>query len=260
MPEALLNLNDHLAMKNDSDDGSSAETAPSFDSSDPTDPLGKVAGWRRDNPSGWIARHHELVAAVREASPRVVFIGDSITQGWAEAGLLEWTTRFQPLNAVNLGIGGDQTQQILWRLASGVLDQANPELVVLMIGVNNLWEDVFKVGVARVAQGIHRVSTDICERCPAAKLLLLAILPTQENADHPLRSIVREVNAASRALHSDNERVTFVDFETLFLEPDDTILASVMPDYCHLSEEGYFRLAQALEPLVLEILGSRAAQ
>ena len=191
-------------------------------------------------------------------TPRVVFLGDSITQGWGSEGKAEWDARFAPLGAANLGIGGDRTQNILWRIAHGALDGLQPELVVLKIGVNNLWEEVFVCGPNRVADGVAACVAAIRARCPTAKVLALGILPTQAAPDHPLRAIVRAVNARSAAqTPTADGRVRFEDIGAAFLEVDGRISTDIMPDGCHLSPRGYARFADALQPLVQAMLTTR---
>ncbi len=49
----------------------------------------------------------------------LVFVGDSITDGWRGGGKAIWQKDFAPLKALNLGIGGDRTEHVLWRLQNG---------------------------------------------------------------------------------------------------------------------------------------------
>ena len=86
---------------------------------DPTRP--KPAVWP-DNPDAWQQMARALAEDARRASPRAVFLGDSITQAWGSDGKAEWDARFAPLGAANLGIGGDRTQNVLWRIENGALD------------------------------------------------------------------------------------------------------------------------------------------
>jgi len=222
---------------------------------DPTQPQPNV--WP-DNPDAWSQMARALAEEARRTDSRVVFLGDSITQGWGSEGRAEWDARFAPLGAANLGIGGDRTQNILWRIQDGALDGLQPELVVLKIGVNNLWEEVFECGADRVADGVAACVAAIRAHCPGAKVLALGILPTQAAPDHPLRAIVRAVNARSAALvPTPDGRVCFKDIGAAFLEPDGTISADIMPDGCHLSPRGYALFADALEPLVRAMLTAR---
>ena len=208
-----------------------------------------------DTPGAWEQMASALAAQARPLDPRVVFLGDSITQGWGGEGRAEWESRFAPLVAANLGIGGDRTQNILWRIQHGALDGLRPELVVLKIGVNNLWEEVFQCGPDRVADGVAACVVAIRAKCPATEVLVLGILPTQHAPDQPLRAIVRAVNARSAALvPTPDGRVRFTDIGAALLEPDGSISPAVMPDGCHLSAHGYAIFADILEPLVRDML------
>ena len=80
----------------------------------------------------WLQR-----AAEAGGKAEVIFIGDSITQGWEGEGKDVWTRYYAPRNAVNLGIGGDRTQHVIWRIENGELDGLSPKALVLMIGTNN---------------------------------------------------------------------------------------------------------------------------
>ncbi len=221
---------------------------------DPTRP--KPAVWP-DNPDAWQQMARALAEDARRANPRTVFLGDSITQAWGSDGKAEWDARFAPLGAANLGIGGDRMQNVLWRIENGALDGLHPELVVLKIGVNNLWEEVFQCGPDKVADGAAACVNAIRAGCPSTKVLALGILPTQAAPDHPLRAIVRAVNARSAALlPTPDGQVRFEDIGAAFLEPNGTISTDIMPDGCHLSPRGYALFADALEPLVQAMLNT----
>jgi len=222
---------------------------------DPTQPQPNV--WP-DNPGAWSQMARALAEEAHRTDPRVVFLGDSITQAWGGDGKAEWEVRFAPLGAANMGIGGDRTQNILWRIEDGALDGLTSELVVLKIGVNNLWEEAFECGVDKVADGVAACVAAIRARCPDAKVLVLGILPTQAAPDHPLRAVVRAVNARSAALlPTPDGQVRFEDIGAAFLEPEGRISADIMPDGCHLSPRGYALFADALEPLVRAMLTAR---
>jgi hypothetical protein len=83
-------------------------------------------------------RHKQFLEIVAKGEADVIFLGDSITQGWEGAGKKAWADNFAPLKAVNLGIGGDQTGHVLWRITEGKeLEPIKPKLAVIMIGTNN---------------------------------------------------------------------------------------------------------------------------
>lgn len=212
---------------------------------EPTEPM---YGYFADDPRRWLEMHESFVERARRGDARIVFLGDSITQGWDPT---LWAQRFAPLGAVNFGIGGDRTQQLLWRIDHGTLDGLAPDLFVLMIGVNNLWDGLFDA--AQIAGGIEKVVAAIRGKCPAAKVLLIGVLPTQQDPGHELRAKVRDINAIIARL-DDGLSVRYEDLGKLFLQPDGTISPEIMPDYLHLTPAGYRIFADAIEPMIYEML------
>jgi beta-glucosidase len=212
---------------------------------DPATPA--PANWA-DSPGEWERLHQALVVRARALNPEIVFLGDSITQGW-DATI--WAERWAPLNAVNMGIGGDQTQQILWRIEHGALEGLSPKLVILLIGVNNLWN--LEWSADEVAAGVAKVVAFIRQRCPDTKVLVLGILPAQYQPDHPIRVLLNQVNERSTRI-DDGATIRYLDIGDSLLEPDGTLSEAVAPDGCHLSAEGYRRFADAIEPVVRSLI------
>src|SRR5690242_16347790 len=77
----------------------------------------------------WMDLHKSYIERARKGSIDLLFLGDSITQGWAENDV--WKRHYAPRNAANFGIGGDRTQHLLWRIENGELDGLTPRAVVL---------------------------------------------------------------------------------------------------------------------------------
>lgn len=200
----------------------------------------------------WRSRHRAQLADPARSRARLVFLGDSITQGWAEsAAYRAHFARFRPLG---LGIGGDQTQHVLWRLTEGALAGVPAELVVILIGVNNLGNGHSPVETARGVQAVVRL---VERELPAAQLLLLCILPAGETADDPLRRQIRETNRLLRELGS--ERLAVLDVGEVFLDADGRIVRELMADFLHPTAAGYERLSQAIAPEVERRLDAGAA-
>ena len=88
----------------------------------------------------FLLRHEQFVERAQQGNVDLLFLGDSITQGWGgqgfgnPAGQQVWTEYYVPQNAANFGIGGDQTQHVLWRIQNGELEGINPKVAVVMIG------------------------------------------------------------------------------------------------------------------------------
>ena len=225
------------------------DAVPPPDTQDPT--LG-FHGYFPDYPSAWL-NFHKLYVEQAKKTPNAptVFLGDSITQGWSGAGKAQWEMNFASLGAVNFGIGGDKTSQILWRIQKGTLDGMTPKLIVLAIGVNNLWRGDFDD--TKVEEGIKACVAAIREKCPLAKVLVIGILPTGEKPENPLRVRVKAINALSAKL-ADGKMIRFADFGDKFLSPDGTISKAIMPDYLHPNDKGYIIYADNLTPLVKAML------
>ena len=87
----------------------------------------------------WTHRHELLMNQTRlhGGDAKVIFLGDSITYRWSKLGKPVWTSKYEPRKAYNYGIGGDRTENILWRIQHGEFEKVDPKLVVLMIGKDN---------------------------------------------------------------------------------------------------------------------------
>src|SRR5262249_39740333 len=90
--------------------------------------------------AGWIKRHEGFVEIAKKGDVDVLFLGDSITDGWRGQKKV-WEGAFGAMKPANFGIGGDRTQHVLWRIQNGELDGIKPKVAVLMIGTNNTGND-----------------------------------------------------------------------------------------------------------------------
>lgn len=197
----------------------------------------------------WFEMHAEDVELAYAGDSPLLFIGDSITEGWEHAGQKHWQAEFAPRGAVDFGIGGDMTQNLLWRLDNGAAGDLDPRAVVLLIGINNT--GFTGESSAEIAQGVVAVVDALQNRFPGADILLQAVFPHGEQADHPQRARVKDINRGIEHL-GEREKVTYIDLGPVFLEADGSLSAEVMPDFLHLSEEGYRRWAEAIRPWVDE--------
>ena len=206
----------------------------------------------------WAALHAAQVKRAASAPKwpalggiRVLFLGDSITMGFANHP--RWLD-FEALGAANFGIGGDRTQHIAWRLANGLLDAHPPAVVVLMAGTNNLDSD----DAAEVVRGVATILRLIAERwpAPATRVLLCSLFPRGVTADNVLRARTAAVNDGLRGLADDPAAfVTFFDAAALMpLSDDGSLDPAYTFDYVHLTPRQYGLYADALLPAVREML------
>ncbi|MEM6687999.1 MAG: sulfatase/phosphatase domain-containing protein, partial [Planctomycetota bacterium] len=85
----------------------------------------------------WRERDKEMTRNAAKGEADLLFIGDSITQGWEGRGKSVWQKYYADRKALNLGIGGDRTENVIWRLTHGNLGKTKPKVAVVMIGTNN---------------------------------------------------------------------------------------------------------------------------
>jgi lysophospholipase L1-like esterase len=200
----------------------------------------------RDGP--WMELHHRYVERAKKGHVDLLFLGDSITQGWNENNNPVWKRFYTPRHAVNFGIGGDRTQHVLWRIKNGELEGITPKVTVLMIGTNNAGSNT----PDEIAQGITAIVQELRQKLPETKILLLAVFPRSQKPD-AVRERLKSVNERIARL-DDGDHVKFLDIGKAFLEDDGTIAKEVMPDYLHLSPLGYRRWADAMEPTLWSLL------
>ena len=192
------------------------------------------------------------MARFQQGPVDLLFIEDSITQGWEEDGRRVWDTFYVRRRAVNLGFNSNQTDNVLWRLQLGELDGIATKLTVLMIGTKNatMREDPPE----HTAAGIQAILTTLRTHLPQTKVLLLAVFPKGASADDPHRLVNQAVNERLRTF-ADQRHVFFLDLGKRFLDKAGRLSEDVMPDALPPNERGYRLWAQGMEDLVATLLG-----
>lgn len=234
-------------------------TAPKVDASAP---IAKVDAKGVPN-AGFLKSHESFLARGKSGPIDLLFIGDSITAGWAGKDRAHiWEAYYGKNNPANFGIGGDQTQHVIWRIENGELDGISPKVTVLMLGTNN--------SAAHTAEEItaanEKIVSLIRKKIPGTKVLVLAIFPRGARkdaagvitetaiADAAKRmSVINAVNAELAKL-DDGQNVRFLDINAAFLGQDGKIPFSVMPDQLHPNAAGYQLWADAMKPTLAQLL------
>lgn len=199
----------------------------------------------------WLSQHEAFLKQAEDKTIPLLFLGDSITQGWSGAGKKAWDASFAPLGAVNFGIGGDEVQHVLWRVLNGEVDGLSPKLVVLLIGTNNIG-NAGHSGLD-TAEGVKLLVNTLLEKLPGTDVLLHKVFPRDQESGTPFRREVAALNQSISSLKGES-RVTLIDVNHLFLEDDGTIAVSTMPDFLHLSMKSYHRWAEVLLPEVQRLM------
>ena len=228
-------------------DGKNASMLASIKGMNPAAiPVPRGDGW-------WMDLHNSFNQRVKQGNVDLVFIGDSITYGWREGGQDTWAKYYGSRHAVNLGIGGDTTQFVLWRLTHGNLDGISPKLAVIMIGTNNGQGNTPE----ETAEGVTAIVREVRARCPKSKILLLAIFPRGHAADDGLRKKNEQVNAIISKLDN-GKNIFYLDIGSKFLDKNGVLPRDIMPDLLHPNQKGYDIWAEAIEPKVMQIMGDKA--
>ena len=230
-----------------------AVTAPAAASQKPD----ASAAIEKKDPTGKFQKMHAAFLARGQAGPiGVLFLGDSITEGWTKAPHI-WEHYYAKWQPANFGIGGDNTQHVIWRIANGELDGLHPKVVVVMIGTNNAGTN----DAAEIAAADRKIVALIREKIPATKVLLLGIFPRgpRKNTNGSIdpwekrMEIIRAVNADLAKL-DDGASVRFLDLTEKFLGQDGKIPFSIMPEQLHPNAAGYQIWADAMQPLLTAMM------
>jgi lysophospholipase L1-like esterase len=205
----------------------------------------------------WRQRHIAKLAELRRARPNLIFLGDSITQDWEDAGpepwrdfVPEWRRFYGDRNAVNLGFKGDTTASLLWRIRNGETEGITPKAAVILIGANNLGR-------------LHWPAADTV--LGTTRVLLLSVLPS-ERSDWATQTTVT-INHALAEKYAHDSNVAYVDVTSVFMKDgrlnrdlylDPTLNPPDPP--LHPTAQGQALMSAAMEPVLAGLLGDKPHQ
>ncbi len=193
----------------------------------------------------WAERRSAWAKQVEQDQKAVVFLGDSITQGWGD----DLHGAFSGLKVANRGISGDTTRGMLIRLKGDVLD-LNPSGVVMLMGTNDLEE---KAEPQVIADNVKLIIAALKKHNPEMPIVLCQVFPSSESKSRPADKI-REINKLYAKAVQGDPQITILDTWTLFANEKGDAKAEEMPDLLHPNDVGYAKWAGALRP-VLATLG-----
>ena len=212
--------------------------------------------------------HTQLLEKAKKGGIDIYFEGDSITRRWGTSDeqykefLANWRRNFFGWNAADFGWGGDTTQNILWRLEHGELDNVKPKIIVLLAGTNNVGNKSPQGSedprVADIAKGIKAI-LDICrQKASHATIVLMGITPRNDNM--AVMPIINKINERI-AKFADGKKIRYVNINDKLADKEGKFLQGMANgDGLHLDVKGYQVWADALKPIFTELLGPPATE
>ena len=193
---------------------------------------------------GYVKRWPEFREAwsrqVKQDQGAVVFLGDSITQGWGK----DFKGQFPGMKLANRGIGGDTTRGMLIRLEEDVL-ALNPSAIVLLLGTNDIEVEIAPDAIGR---NFDKIIAAIKARHPKVPIVLCRMFPSSPTKNRP-KETIEQVNALYEATVKGDPQVTVLDTWTLFADETGNADPKWFKDLLHLNPDGYRRWAASLKPI-----------
>jgi lysophospholipase L1-like esterase len=187
--------------------------------------------WRERRLAWWNSREKDKGA--------VVFLGDSITQGWGSL-----RKEFPHLKVANRGISGDLTRGVLYRLKEDVLD-LDPQAVVLLIGTNDLEDGGQPEQIVANIQSILAACRAHNAKMP---VIVCKVMPSNATMRRPADKI-RKTNALLEEAVKASPQFILCDTWTIFADDLGNATKAEFPDLLHLNAAGYAKWAEALRPI-----------
>jgi lysophospholipase L1-like esterase len=234
-------------------------------------PPDQLAAWERLTPyqksqlertyNDWpfLAKFREANALLPQPSPgetRVVFMGDSITEGWGMKATPTSPARgefFPGKPYINRGISGQTTPQMLLRFRQDVI-LLKPKVVVLLAGTNDIAENTGKETIEEIGNNIASMSE--LARANGIRIVLCSVLPASDFHWHkglePAPKI-RALNAWMKDYAAKNGFV-FVDYYSPMVNSEGGLKAELSPDGVHPNKAGYDLMAPLAESGIAEAL------
>ncbi len=204
----------------------------------------------RTNAS-WIQRHESMNQRARQGNVDLIYVGDSIVEHFDKQGKEVWAHYYSPRHALNLGIGGDRTEHVLWRLDHGNIEGISPKLAIVMIGQNNGGHNTGE----EIGEAVTAIILKLRTRLPNTKILLLGIFQRRAKPT-PERAVLARANEIAGKL-ADGKNIFYMDINHIYVQPDGSIPRSLMYDFEHPTPLGHRVWAEAIENKVAELMGDK---
>jgi len=189
----------------------------------------------------WNERRGTWSKRIEQDQKAVVFLGDSITQGWGD----DLHGAFPDMKVANRGISGDTTRGMLIRLEKDVL-VLNPSCVVMLMGTNDLEE---LAEPQTIADNVKLIVDQLKKHNPEMPIILCQVFPSSESKKRPADKI-KQINQLCMKAVKGDPQITVLDTWSLFANELGDARPEEMPDLLHPNARGYDKWAGALRPIL----------
>jgi len=209
----------------------------------------------RPEPEESMKKYVETMSTEEKNRTQLLFIGDSISAAWRyENNIGAFDKHFGQYNPQNFAIGSDTTHGVLRRIEEGNIDGFSPDVVVILIGVNNIASWGPQHTVEQTADGVLKVVQTVHQRMPEARILLMGLLP---RGDEARTGSFRwqegtEINAILES-NIDNKHLFYLYIGEQLIEENGNVKSDLFRDGVHLSSAGLKVWAETMKPKLEEL-------
>lgn len=203
----------------------------------------------------WLREDWPMLGRYREANDKllasgaktnIVFMGDSITEGWVDKRPGFWKP-----GRVGRGIGGQTTPQMVLRMLQDVV-QLRPRFVHIMAGTNDI---AGNTGVITMAQSFdnYRAMAQLA-KANGIEVLFGSVPPADHFPWRPGLETVKPIRAMNAWIAANARSIgaTFVDYTPALSDAKGAMKPGLAYDGVHPTEAGYDVMAGVIEPLLKE--------
>ncbi|MRI02159.1 lipase [Kriegella sp. EG-1] len=206
----------------------------------------------------WWLKRHELIISKLNPNSKLILVGNSIFHSLDNKDRTEvWQNYLDAYNTINMGISGDRTENVIWRLENGSIENINPSVALVLIGTNNTdGNHYLNISTPEeLAAGIDRICSILLNKLPNTEILLMGILPYGNKPNHR-----NNINIATNKIISkfpeNNRRIHYVDIGHVYYNDGGTVRSDLMPDYLHPNTEGHMLMFKVLNDRIKELSAS----
>ncbi len=203
----------------------------------------------------WIERHQTILSRL-EKDPELILIGNSIFHSLDNENRQEvWEKYLDQYRTVNMGFSGDRTENVIWRLQNGSLENISPKVAVILIGTNNTdGNHYLNISTPEeLAGGIWKICEIVQEKLPGTKILIMGILPYGYKPNQR-DNINKATNSLVSKFPGKNPNITYTDIGDVYLNNEGKVLNKLMPDYLHPNPAGHLLMFEALQEDIASLM------